>query len=93
MDIPTIQNGMENKNKEYSLLMDLFIDIGIGDYVGKVNMDRNTCDTLCENTLVYINDTIEIINEYSNKSNLVKIYFLRLLQYHILKMVLKLSYH
>ena len=53
-------------------LMDLFIDIGIGAYIGKVNMDRNTCDTLCENTLDSINDTIEIINEYNNKSPLVK---------------------
>jgi len=53
-------------------LMDLFIDAGIGAYVGKVNMDRNTCDTLCENTLDSINDTIEIINQYSNKSHLVK---------------------
>ena len=53
-------------------LMDLLISIGIGAYVGKVNMDRNACDKLCESTLDSINDTIEIINEYSNKSNLVK---------------------
>jgi len=53
-------------------LIDLFIDVGIGAYVGKVNMDRNSCTTLCENTLDSINSTIEIINQYNNKSNLVK---------------------
>ena len=53
-------------------LMDLLISIGIGAYVGKVNMYRNAFDKLCESTLDSINDTIEIINEYSNKSNLVK---------------------
>ncbi|MGL6107322.1 guanine deaminase [Romboutsia sp.] len=53
-------------------LMDLFIQSGIGAYIGKVNMDRNSCNTLCENTLESINDTLDIIKEYSNKSNLVK---------------------
>ena len=53
-------------------LMDLFIKSGIGAYVGKVNMDRNSCDTLCENTIDSINDTLEIITKYHNKSNLVK---------------------
>ena len=53
-------------------LMDLFINAGIGAYIGKVNMDRNSCTTLCENTLDSINDTIEIINQYCNKSSLLK---------------------
>ena len=53
-------------------LMDLFEDAGIGAYVGKVNMDRNACDTLCECTDDSINDTLEIIKEYQNKSHLVK---------------------
>lgn len=53
-------------------LMDILIDSGIGGYVGKVNMDRNSCDSLCENTLSSINDTLGIIKEYLNKSELVK---------------------
>lgn len=53
-------------------LLDLFIESGIGAYVGKVNMDRNSCDTLCENTPESILDTLEIIKEYNDKSNLVK---------------------
>lgn len=53
-------------------LMDLFVDYGIGAYVGKVNMDRNSCDNLCENTSESILDTIEIIKQYNNKSTLVK---------------------
>lgn len=53
-------------------LLDLFIESGIGAYVGKVNMDRNSCDTLCENTPDSVFDTLEIIKEYNDKSNLVK---------------------
>lgn len=53
-------------------LLELFIESGLGAYVGKVNMDRNSCDTLCEETLSSINDTVEIINLYKNKSDLVK---------------------
>ncbi len=53
-------------------LMDLFIECGLGAYVGKVNMDRNSCDSLCEKTDDSINDTLEIINKYQNKSSLVK---------------------
>ncbi|MDK2585564.1 amidohydrolase family protein [Romboutsia sedimentorum] len=53
-------------------LMDILIDAGIGGYVGKVNMDRNSCDSLCEDTLTSINDTLDIIKGYLNKSELVK---------------------
>lgn len=54
------------------LLMDMFIKSGLGAYIGKVNMDRNTAEYLTENTLQSIKDTEEIINEYINKSDLVK---------------------
>lgn len=53
-------------------LMELFMNTGIGAYIGKVNMDINSCEALCENTLDSINDTIDIIEEYNNKSDLVK---------------------
>lgn len=54
------------------LLMDMFIESGLGAYVGKVNMDRNSPDYLQEDTLESIEDTIEILNEYKDKSKLVK---------------------
>lgn len=55
-----------------SILMDLFIKSRIGAYIGKVNMDRNCSDSLCEITSESVNDTLELIKEYSNKSELVK---------------------
>lgn len=54
------------------LLMDMFIESGLGSYVGKVNMDRNTADYLTEDTCQSSRDTLEIIEEYKNKSDLVK---------------------
>lgn len=54
------------------LLMDLFIESGLGAYVGKVNMDRNTKEELTEDTEKSILDTEEIIKEYKDKSDLVK---------------------
>ena len=54
------------------LLMDMFIESGLGAYVGKVNMDRNTADYLTEDTERSLKDTIEIIKEYKEKSDLVK---------------------
>ena len=54
------------------LLMDLFIDAGLGAYVGKVNMDRNTVPELTEDTEKSIEDTEEIIIEYKEKSPIVK---------------------
>ncbi|MCY6957047.1 guanine deaminase [Clostridium brassicae] len=54
------------------ILMDLFIKSGLGAFVGKVNMDRNSPDYIIEDTQKSINDTEEIVCEYSNKSRLVK---------------------
>ena len=60
-------------HKESSkLLMDLFNKSGLGAYIGKVNMDYNSPDTLIENTNKSINDTVEIIEEYKDKYALVK---------------------
>lgn len=55
-----------------SLLMDLFIKSKIGAYIGKVNMDRNCCDSLCENTSESIYDTIELVKNYISRSEIVK---------------------
>ena len=54
------------------LLMDMFIESGLGAYVGKVNMDRNCQDYLTEDTKQSLMDTEEILKEYGGKSNLVK---------------------
>ncbi len=54
------------------LLMDMFIESGLGAYIGKVNMDRNTTLNLMENTEKSIVETEEIILEYRDKSPLVK---------------------
>lgn len=55
-----------------SLLMDMFIDSGLGAFVGKVNMDKNSPPYLTESTDESIADTEELILEYRNKSSLVK---------------------
>lgn len=54
------------------LLMDLFIEAGLGAYVGKVNMDRNTADYLTEDREESLRETENIIKKYSDKSSLVK---------------------
>lgn len=54
------------------LLMDMFMESGLGAYVGKVNMDRNTEKYLTEDTKESVNDTEEILKEYIGKSHLVK---------------------
>ncbi|TJX15637.1 guanine deaminase [Tissierella creatinini] len=54
------------------LLMDMFIESGLGAYVGKVNMDRNSSDKLNESTEKSIRDTEALLQEYVNKSYLVK---------------------
>lgn len=54
------------------LLMDLFIDSGLGAYVGKVNMDRNSPEGLLEDTERSMVETEELIIEYKEKSSLVK---------------------
>lgn len=54
------------------LLMDMFIESGLGAYIGKVNMDRNSAPNLTEDTYESIKDTKELILEYKDKSELVK---------------------
>ena len=54
------------------LLMDMFIESGLGAYVGKVNMDRNSAPNLTEDTNKSLTETEELIVEFLNKSNLVK---------------------
>lgn len=54
------------------LLMDLFAEAGLSAYVGKVNMNRNSPEYLIETTEDSISDTIEILEEYLNKYQLVK---------------------
>ncbi len=60
-------------HKEASkLLMDLFNEAGLGAYVGKVNMNRNSPEYLIETTEDSIRDTIEILEEYASKYDIVK---------------------
>lgn len=54
------------------MLMDMFIQSGLGAYVGKVNMDRNTSYELTEESQRSILETEEIILEYKDKSPRVK---------------------
>lgn len=54
------------------LLMDMFMESGLGAYVGKVNMDRNSSDDLNELTEKSISETEDLLKEYGNKSDLVK---------------------
>ncbi len=53
-------------------LMEILNESGLGGYVGKINMDRNSCDNLCEDTAKSIQDTIEMIEETNDKFKLVK---------------------
>lgn len=53
-------------------LIDLFIESGLGAYVGKVNMDRNCNDDLLEDTNQSLIDTEDILIKYSNVSPIVK---------------------
>lgn len=54
------------------LLMDMFIESGLGAYVGKVNMDMNSNEELTELTKQSLEETKEIIVKYKDKSDLVK---------------------
>ncbi|KNF07976.1 guanine deaminase GuaD [Gottschalkia purinilytica] len=54
------------------LLLDMFIKSGLGAFVGKVNMDRNSSSDLTENTQQSLKDTEEILREYIDKSDIVK---------------------
>lgn len=53
-------------------LMDMFIESGLGAFVGKVNMDINSPDYLCETSEQSLSDTEEILIKYGNKSSIVK---------------------
>jgi len=53
-------------------LLNMFIESGLGAYVGKVNMDNNCPDYICETSEDSLKDTEEIIIKYRNKSSLVK---------------------
>lgn len=54
------------------LLFDLFIESGLGAYIGKVNMDRNTAEYLIEDTGDSLKLTEEILSKYLEKSSLVR---------------------
>lgn len=49
-----------------ALLIKLLKESGLGAYVGKVNMDRNSTPKLQENTEQSINETIELLEEDSS---------------------------
>lgn len=54
------------------ILMDLLIESGLGGFVGKVNMNRNSPDFLIETTEQSLADTEEIAREYADSSDMVK---------------------
>lgn len=54
------------------LLMDLFAEAGLGAFVGKVNMNRNSSENLTEITEFSLKDTEEIVKEYVDKYDIVK---------------------
>ncbi len=54
------------------LLLDLFMDSGLGAFVGKVNMDQNCPEFIVEDSDLSLAETLEIIEEYGQKSDLVK---------------------
>lgn len=54
------------------VLLDLLAESGMGGYVGKVNMDRNSPDFLVETTERSLADTEEIAAEYATKYEMVK---------------------
>lgn len=62
----TIHNGASK------ILMELIDKIGLGAFVGKVNMDRNSPDFYIEDTQNSINDTEVFLKETINKYDLVK---------------------
>lgn len=54
------------------LLMDIFDESGLGAYIGKVNMDRNSPDILIETTEDSLEETEEWLKSYGHKYKLVK---------------------
>lgn len=55
-----------------NLLMDMFMDSGLGAYVGKVNMDRNCAPSVTEETDKSLLETEEFILRNKDRSELVK---------------------
>ncbi|MEF9934575.1 MAG: amidohydrolase family protein [Clostridium sp.] len=55
-----------------ALLMDLLAQAGLGAYVGKVNMDRNSPDFYIEETAQSLKDTEEFLKATSGKYDIVK---------------------
>jgi guanine deaminase len=53
-------------------LMEMLAQAGLGGYVGKVNMDRNSPDTLLETTEQSLADTAAFIKHTANRYELVK---------------------
>ena len=54
------------------LLLDMYIQSGLGAFIGKVNMDINTPDYLSENTYESLYITERILMDYHQRSPLVK---------------------
>lgn len=54
------------------LLMDIINEAGLGAYVGKVNMDRNCPDFICEETQKSLEATEAFLKDYGNKYERVK---------------------
>jgi len=54
------------------ILMDYFNEVGMGAYVGKVNMNRNSPDNLIETTKDSIERTENILKKYNDKNALVQ---------------------
>lgn len=55
-----------------NILMDLFKDAGLGAYVGKVNMDRNSPDYLIEDTEESLKNTEEWLKEHTGDNSIVR---------------------
>lgn len=58
--------------KSTEILMDLFLESGLGAYVGKVNMDRNSPSFLTENYEKSLEETEYFIKKYNDSDSLVK---------------------
>ena len=54
------------------ILMDYFNEVGMGAYVGKVNMNRNSPDNLIESTEDSLERTEAILKKYNDKDALVQ---------------------
>ncbi|MCP1223726.1 guanine deaminase [Sebaldella sp. S0638] len=54
------------------ILADLFLESGLGAYVGKVNMDRNSPEFLTENYEKSLEETEYFIKKYNSPDSLVK---------------------